>query len=303
MATWRPPFFGSSHRSPTICRAASASALRCSICRRFPCRVPGPPFIRPRGGPASRLPPNSSASAFAAANRSSLQRGPSLRSDDPALIEIERPGDLDLNRVGAVGGRAEMLGDISAGEWLVAPDAITRALEARFKNVDDRGRRARAIAVAEHDIESADIGGVRGHRVAVEQHRDPEPSARALDQRLQFARDRADRASRSGEGRRRPGSVSGRSAARRRPPWESCRARPRPSASGCSRTPAGGHRKSAGRVRRAPGSHRDRREETTPARAARRARRKAKTARRRRRLPSGAGSADRAARRQESAGG
>src|ERR1700733_5660021 len=86
----------------------------------------------------------------------------------------------------SVRGMAEMLRDISPSEWLIASDAIARALEARFQNVNDRGRRACAISVAQHNIESTDISGVRGHRVAVEQHRNPEPAARALDQGLQL---------------------------------------------------------------------------------------------------------------------
>src|ERR1700733_13516601 len=35
----------------------------------------------------------------------SLHGAPPLRSDNPALIQVERPGDLDLYRVSAVGGR------------------------------------------------------------------------------------------------------------------------------------------------------------------------------------------------------
>src|SRR5277367_6791320 len=88
--------------------------------------------------------------------------------------------------MGSVCGRAEMLGDISPSEWLIASDAIARALEARFQNVNDRGRGACAISVAQHNIEPTDIGSVRGHRVAIEQHRNPEPAARALDQGLQL---------------------------------------------------------------------------------------------------------------------
>src|SRR6201986_343941 len=64
-----------------------------------------------------------------------LERGPAFGSDNPALIEVESPGDLDLNCMSAVRRRAEMLGDVSAGEGLIAADAITRALEARFQNV------------------------------------------------------------------------------------------------------------------------------------------------------------------------
>ncbi len=47
-----------------------------------------------------------------------------------------------------------MLGDESAGERLVAADPVARALEARLESLNDRGRGARAVAVAEHDVES-----------------------------------------------------------------------------------------------------------------------------------------------------
>ena len=38
-----------------------------------------------------------------------LQRGPSFCSDDPPLIEVERPGDLNLNRMDTVGGLNKFL--------------------------------------------------------------------------------------------------------------------------------------------------------------------------------------------------
>ena len=194
-----------------------------------------------------------------------------------------------------------MLGDISPSERLIAADAIARTPEARFQNVNDRGRRACAIPVAQHNIEATDIGGVRGHRVAIQQHRKPEPAARALNQGLQLRVigpvERLDPPETVGDRK----SASGRLAARRQPPWELCPARPQLLKNGCLRSPAGGHRKSVGRVRTALGSHRGMHGGTRPVTMARRARHKAKTARRRKRPPSGAGSADRAARRQESA--
>src|SRR5208282_5895859 len=96
-------------------------------------------------------------------------------------------GDLDLNRMSPFAGRAEMLGYEPAGKRFVAANPISRSPEARLENVDDGGRRARAKAVAQHDIEPARVRGVRGHRMAVDQHRDPEPPARAFDQGLQFS--------------------------------------------------------------------------------------------------------------------
>src|ERR1700722_1194192 len=181
MATWRPPFFPYSLPFRDLCAALGRAAVQHSSAS-FGLRAGS------FGRKTARLRVTAKFQRERLPRRKQvlLERRPPFRSDDPALIEVERPSDLNLNRMDSVGGRAEMLGDIAPSEWLIAADAIARALEARFQNVNDHGRRACAISVAQHNIESTDIGGVRGHRVAVEQHRHPKPAARALDQGLQL---------------------------------------------------------------------------------------------------------------------
>src|SRR6202044_3695129 len=147
------PFaFAIMHRARSSCGAALAGGFR---------PAPGS-FGRP--APRLRVTAQFQRQRLRRGEQILLQRGPPFCSDNPALIKVERPGDLNLNRMDSVRGRAEMLGDISPSEWLVASHTIARTLEARFQNVNNEGRRACAISVAQHNIESTDISGVRGHR-------------------------------------------------------------------------------------------------------------------------------------------
>ena len=124
MATWRPPFFSDLLIISDF--YAQLVLLRCSI----PCLVGFTACAvhsaarRPASGISARV----QRQRLRRCKQIFLERRPSFRPDDPAFVEIKPAGDLDLNRVGAVCGRAEMLGDESPGERLVAADTITRAL-------------------------------------------------------------------------------------------------------------------------------------------------------------------------------
>ena len=156
MATWRPPFLVRAWDRRHCALHQKCVALRDGLRRSLsvpsfggePANVCFPAeFLRQRLRRREQI--------FA-------QTRPSLGPDDPPLVEIERPGDLDLNRMRAVRGRAEMLGDEPAGERLVAAHPVAGALQARLESLDDRRRRARAVAVAEHDVESATSAALEG---------------------------------------------------------------------------------------------------------------------------------------------
>src|SRR5260370_21470285 len=113
------------------------------------------------------------------------QGGPFRRPDDLAFVQIERPRDLDLHSVRALAGRAVMLSDEPARKRLVAANPVSRRTQARFENLNHARRRARAVTIAEDDVQPADVGGRAGHGMAIEQNRCPASTACALDHRFQ----------------------------------------------------------------------------------------------------------------------
>ena len=119
-----------------IC-ALRSTVLRCSICSAFPAPHPDCPHSAASGPPPG-------CRQVPAPAPWPPQAGPPVA---PATVPFGQscahqgraPGRSQSEPHGPVGGRAEMLGDIAPSEWLIAADAIARALEARFQHVNVAG--------------------------------------------------------------------------------------------------------------------------------------------------------------------
>ena len=117
-------FFPVRRRFPGLCAAPSSLQRG----RRPPCRPRAPATLFRRESARFGIASEFESQRLRRREQIVLKRGPPLGPDNPALVNVERPGDLDLNRVGALRWRAEVLGDEAAGERLVAADAVPARL-------------------------------------------------------------------------------------------------------------------------------------------------------------------------------
>ena len=188
------------------------------------------------------------------------KHGRSRQAPDGALVHVKRTVDLDLNCMATLRGSTIKLGNVAARIGFVAPDreartpaainrVARRSMLLRWIRSDRRARcrswRRPASSTASNENRS---------RIAR-----PKRLPRTFDQALQRRVIRRVQRGDSCPALLRLSAAGDRSAAPRRPHGELNQVRPRPSASGCWRSLAGGRRTSADRVRRPRGSHRDRR--------------------------------------------